>query len=212
MPDGPGGFAQDSTCPALLRIPLSHISIHIRNCHPLWLNFPDHSILDLSTKTRSYNPGRASPHNRFGLFPGRSPLLGESLLFSLPAGTKMFQFPAFASVQTVRIAALQAAGFPIRRSPGHRSCAPNRGLSQLVTSFIASVSQGIRHAPLTTFANVPPAFNRQSPIELTASLILSAVDSLSNLQSCLCQHVKDHRERTGRPESRKTEDLSPSIP
>ena len=33
----------------------------------------------------------------FGLFPGRSPLLGESFLFSLPAGTKMFQFPAFAS-------------------------------------------------------------------------------------------------------------------
>ena len=35
---------------------------------------------------------------RFGLFPGRSPLLGESLLFSFPAGTKMFQFPAFASL------------------------------------------------------------------------------------------------------------------
>ena len=34
----------------------------------------------------------------FGLFPGRSPLLGESFLFSFPAGTKMFQFPAFASV------------------------------------------------------------------------------------------------------------------
>ena len=33
----------------------------------------------------------------FGLFPVRSPLLGESLLFSLPTGTKMFQFPAFAS-------------------------------------------------------------------------------------------------------------------
>ena len=32
----------------------------------------------------------------FGLFPVRSPLLGESLLFSLPTGTKMFQFPAFA--------------------------------------------------------------------------------------------------------------------
>ena len=35
-------------------------------------------------------------HRWFGLFPGRSPLLGESLLFSLPTGTKMFQFPAFA--------------------------------------------------------------------------------------------------------------------
>ena len=33
----------------------------------------------------------------FGLLPGRSPLLGESFLFSLPTGTKMFQFPAFAS-------------------------------------------------------------------------------------------------------------------
>jgi hypothetical protein len=34
---------------------------------------------------------------RFGLFPVRSPLLGESLLISFPAGTEMFQFPAFAS-------------------------------------------------------------------------------------------------------------------
>ena len=32
----------------------------------------------------------------FGLFRVRSPLLAESQLFSLPAGTKMFQFPAFA--------------------------------------------------------------------------------------------------------------------
>ncbi len=35
---------------------------------------------------------------RFGLFPVRSPLLGESLLFSSPAGNEMFQFPAFASI------------------------------------------------------------------------------------------------------------------
>ena len=97
LPDGPGRFAQDYSCPALLRIPLGLISIHVRNCHPLRLNFPDHSILDLSTTTRSYNPGNASLHPRFGLFPGRSPLLGESLLFSLPGGTKMFQFPPFAS-------------------------------------------------------------------------------------------------------------------
>ena len=34
-----------------------------------------------------------------------------------------------------------------------RIFAPTHGLSQLITSFIASVSQGIRHAPLTTFAN-----------------------------------------------------------
>ena len=33
---------------------------------------------------------------RFGLFRVRSPLLAESLLFSLPPGTEMFQFPGFA--------------------------------------------------------------------------------------------------------------------
>ena len=36
----------------------------------------------------------------FGLLPVRSPLLRESLLFSSPTGTKMFQFPAYASVFT----------------------------------------------------------------------------------------------------------------
>ena len=46
--------------------------------------------------TRSYNPARAKRRRRFGLVPVRSPLLGESLLFSFPAGTKMFQFPAYA--------------------------------------------------------------------------------------------------------------------
>ena len=52
----------------------------------------------MRTTAWSYNPSDALPQLRFGLFPGRSPLLGESLLFSLPAGTKMFQFPAFASL------------------------------------------------------------------------------------------------------------------
>src|SRR5215468_8850345 len=34
-------------------------------------------------------------HNRFSLFRFRSPLLSESLLFSLPVGTEMFHFPTF---------------------------------------------------------------------------------------------------------------------
>ena len=41
-------------------------------------------------------------------------------------------------------------GCPIRKSAGQGIFAPYRGLSQLITSFIASVSQGIRHAPLLT--------------------------------------------------------------
>ena len=46
---------------------------------------------------------------RFGLFPVRSPLLRESRLFSFPAGTKMFQFPAFASIWMIY---LQYIGLP----------------------------------------------------------------------------------------------------
>ena len=46
---------------------------------------------------------------RFGLFPVRSPLLGESRLFSFPAGTKMFQFPALASCNS-RMSSLQDDG------------------------------------------------------------------------------------------------------
>ena len=48
-------------------------------------------------------------HLRFGLFPVRSPLLGESFLFSLPTGTKMFQFPAFAHCFS-SVTGLQPAG------------------------------------------------------------------------------------------------------
>ena len=58
----------------------------------------------------SYYPGAALLQRRFGLFPGRSPLLGESLLFSLPRGTKMFQFPRFASSHVVMMTVLQTAG------------------------------------------------------------------------------------------------------
>jgi hypothetical protein len=39
---------------------------------------------------------RSPVRERFGLFRVRSPLLAESRLISLPAGTEMFQFPALA--------------------------------------------------------------------------------------------------------------------
>ena len=73
--------------------------LRVRSLHPLRRDFPDASAhFHYLGKTRSYYPGDALANiPRFGLFPGRSPLLGESLLFSLPGGTKMFQFPPFAS-------------------------------------------------------------------------------------------------------------------
>ena len=79
LPDGPGRFTQDSSCPALLRIPLSPILLRIRVCHPLRTFFPKCSPHNQGTMSRSYNPAIAERQLRFRLFPGRSPLLGESL-------------------------------------------------------------------------------------------------------------------------------------
>ena len=77
-----------------------------RGSHPLWPAFPcrwssvtfsDCCARRLSrlscpsTPCLQRQPAITQP--RFRLFPFRSPLLGESLLFSLPRGTEMFQFP-----------------------------------------------------------------------------------------------------------------------
>jgi hypothetical protein len=48
---------------------------------------------------------------RFGLFPVRSPLLGESRLISVPPGTEMFQFPGLAPFRVTGVAAGRVAPF-----------------------------------------------------------------------------------------------------
>ena len=61
----------------------------------------------------------------------------------------MFQFPPFAYLAVYM--SFTHVGCPIRKSPDQWPFAPTRSLSQLITSFFASESQGIRHAPLLTF-------------------------------------------------------------
>ena len=71
------------------------VGFKIRGYNPLWPDFPDRSPI----RPPSYSCGPTTPAGRTGrfrLFPFRSPLLRESLLISSPAGTEMFQFPAFA--------------------------------------------------------------------------------------------------------------------
>ena len=63
----------------------------------------------------------------------------------------MFQFPWLASLFNKDSA--EALGCPIRISAGQRLFAPNRGLSQLITSFFAWMSLGIHRSPFPTFAD-----------------------------------------------------------
>src|SRR4051794_24618949 len=84
----------------------------------------------------------AITRDRFSLIRFRSPLLTESQLLSLPAGTEMFHFPTFPP-NTLYIQMRVTGHISSRVSPfGHpritaRLPAP-RGLSHAPTSFIGS--------------------------------------------------------------------------
>ena len=107
------------------------------------------SLVRQNQNGKSHNPAHATPAGyhtwkRFSLIRVRSPLLTESLLFSLPAGTEMFHFPAFPPrtlcVQMRVTRSHEASGGV---SPfGHpgitvRLSTPP-GLSQIPTSFFGS--------------------------------------------------------------------------
>ena len=95
-------------------------------------------------------------HDRFSLLRFRSPLLPESLLFSLPVGTEMFHFPTFPQpVLYIQTGVTRSTKSPGGVSPfGNpritaRLSAP-RGLSQITTSFFGSRCQGIHRMLLKT--------------------------------------------------------------
>ena len=102
MRDGPRRFSRDSSCPAILRnLPSEPECFRLPGSHRLWPIVPDRSTSTLVYHSPALRPGR--PYNpdvharRFGLVRVRSPLLAESLLFSVPAGTEMVHFPALSS-------------------------------------------------------------------------------------------------------------------
>ena len=114
---------------------------------------------------------------RFSLFRFRSPLLPESLLFSLPDGTEMFHFPSFPPHALYIQAWVTALTYGRVPPFGHpritaRLTAP-RGLSRSTTSFIGSWCQGIHRAPLKTWPQrcSHPLFRSQTPTGSSPPLI-----------------------------------------
>src|ERR1051325_3380812 len=90
-----------SRVPRYSGYPSEPLSCRLPGCHRLWPIVPDRLttlVVGNSLLLKAdgpYTPGVQAP--RFGLFRVRSPLLAESLLFSLPAGTEMVHFPALPS-------------------------------------------------------------------------------------------------------------------
>ena len=87
LPDGAGSFPQDFSGPVVLRDTAGPFVLRLQDYHFLWCCFPGNFDFDAwSRYAGPTTPKRPRPF-RFGLFPVRSPLLRESLLFSFPPGT-----------------------------------------------------------------------------------------------------------------------------
>ena len=119
-----------------------------------------HAFSHCATSRQTSPSAPTTPHTqplpgltcmRFSLIRFRSPLLSESLLFSLPSGTEMFHFPEFPP-HTLYIQVQVTGHDSSQVSPfGHPRITARlptpQGLSQAPTSFIGSRCQGIHHAP-----------------------------------------------------------------
>ena len=151
LPDGAGSFRQDFSGPVLLRESHHGSARTSTGLSP--------SVGRLSSPLRLYllplmwalQPLKPVGF-RFGLTPVRSPLLGGSLAFFLFLGVlRCFSSPGWLSSKR-NIFGKPKMGCPIRIPADLGSCAAPRSFSQLYTSFIARICQGIHHTPLSVYA------------------------------------------------------------
>ena len=113
MGHGRPGFPRGFSCPVVLgNIAREPLTFRLRGYHPLWRPVPRPSArqvvcnspdppqrIQARPATPTWQRLRAIAPDWFGLFRVRSPLLAESLLFSVPAGTEMVHFPALSSTR-----------------------------------------------------------------------------------------------------------------
>ena len=153
MPDGPGGFGQGSSCPALLRVPPASRSVARTGLSPpsarrsRRFRFPPIGLVAaLRLPPRRNGPG-------FGSSPFARHYSGNHCCFLLLRVLRCFSSPGSPPGKPGWYAS-SVPGSPIRTPADHRPFAPPRSFSQLVASFIASGSLGIPRAPLHTSSRI----------------------------------------------------------
>ena len=153
MPDGPGGFSQDFSCPAILRCPpLEYSRISPKGLSPAMarlssrFGYPEQSIC-----RQVLQPRMMRCHiSGLGSSAFARHYLRNHCYFLFLRVLRCFSSPG-SPLRLTQIPESLPVGCPIRKSAGQWVFAPRRSLSQLVTSFIASESQGILHVPLSPF-------------------------------------------------------------
>ena len=169
LPDGPGGFKQGFSCPALLRkhskedciFTYAAVTLYGRPFQTvqLTLSYPSFYLLEsLFRKPPVSNCGPATPGSPCG-----SPGLGSSEFarhyyrnhgcFLLLGVLRWFTSPGLLRHPMYSDGGIECShsmGFPIRKSPDHSLLAASRSLSQLITSFFAYLRLGIHTHALSS--------------------------------------------------------------
>ena len=120
----------------------------VRGSHPLRLRIPADSATFLPSFGRSYNPGTCVATPPVWALPRSLAATGGIVLTFSSCGYLDVSVPRV-RLLLCRMSGSLPTGCPIRISADLRIFAPNRSFSQLVTSFFASESLGIPHAPLS---------------------------------------------------------------
>ena len=140
---------QDSSCPALLRIPTAILALLLPDFHRLWSGFPDL----FKSRYLAFVGPYPSLVSKLGLgsFPFARRYSENRVYFLflrlLRCFSSLRSLPYLMCSDTDDMSFL-IPGFPIRKSMAHCLLAAPHGLSQLTTSFFGSKCQGIHHAPL----------------------------------------------------------------
>ena len=152
--DGPRGFKQGFSCPALLRY-LLRVRIHFAYA-PVTLFGVSFQRLRLSTRLvtlllQALQPPIHLDATGLGCSEFARHYYRNRGFFLLLEVLRWFTslrslVPTYVFSRTYL--GIAQVGFPIRKSPDQRLCAAPRSLSQLATSFIACFCQGIHRAPL----------------------------------------------------------------
>ena len=213
LPDGPGRFAQDYSCPALLRIPLCLILLHVRGSHPLWPLFPKTFHSQSEYNRVVLQPRHCVATTPVWALPRSLATTGGIIqLFSLPRGTKMFQFPRFA-LPTSGNNCLVTVGLSHSEIFGSKAICT---YPKLIAAYhVLHRLHEPRHPPYAlNYFLISPCINTQIRINRNHArcmlLILSAVlfslpafllrharklilsyKTQFTLQFCLCQYVKE---------------------
>ena len=136
-------------------------TVRVPDFHRLRRDFPDPSTLDSSPSLALLLPRTCLDTAGLGSSPFARHYWGNHCCFLFLRVLRCFSSPRLPHHSIHGDNHLKWLGCPIRISWDQGIFAPPPRFSQLIASFIASWSQGIRHAPFTTFCILrPPSTSR----------------------------------------------------